>query len=91
LTLTYTDHDTHSHFKRIDVNFPNGIISKLIFTLKKGLGWVFKTEHGQMMKWHLNSMGYGPVTPNKYLELSTFKSVIFRLTGALFRPIRMLF
>ena len=44
---------------------------------------MFKTRNGEMTEWHL--IMWDMVNPYNYRELPTFKSVIFRLTEALFR------
>ena len=50
---------------------------------------VFKTRNDEMTEWHL--IMWDTVNPYNYLELTTFKSVIFRLTEALFRLTEALF
>ena len=50
---------------------------------------VFKTRNGEMTEWHLTM--WDMVNPYNYFELTTFKSVIFRLTEALFRLTEALF
>ena len=50
---------------------------------------VFKTRNGEMAKWLLTM--WDTVNPYNYWELTTFKSVIFRLTEVIFRLTEALF